>query len=97
VNVLQPEFPFHQNPKARGRQTTWLYLGSTLEVLTYVMTLEQRGDSSQCTKLRVQTKAVILTPQLLRSTKYSLSLLNRGHAEGRGIDSLWCHWNFSLK
>lgn len=41
VNVLQPEFPFHPNPKARGRQTTWLYLGNTLEVL--IMTFEQRG------------------------------------------------------
>ena len=59
VNVLQPEFPFHPNPKARDRQATWLYLGNTLEVL--IMTFEQRGHSFQYTEFReIQTTHVIL-------------------------------------
>jgi hypothetical protein len=76
VNVLRPEFPFHPNPKARGRQATWLCFGYTLEVL--IMTYEQRGHSFQHTEFReIQTKQVILTPELLLFSKYSLSLLNR--------------------
>jgi hypothetical protein len=74
VNVLQPEFPFQPNPKARGRQTTWLYRGNTLEVL--IITSVQRGRSFRYTEFReIETMHVMLTPQLLRFSKYSLSLL----------------------
>jgi hypothetical protein len=71
VNVLQPEFPFHPNPKARGRQTTWLYLGNTPEVL--IMTFKQRGLSFLYTEFReIQTKHVILTPQFDHRHPYVL-------------------------
>jgi hypothetical protein len=34
------------------------------------------------------TSNIILLPQLVEALRYK--------SEGRGLDSQWCHWNFSL-